>query len=55
MEDGKSKDATNELEVVQVLWVDAGVGINLQRVVVVRRVLEKTVEGIELMTFMSAY
>ncbi len=47
VEDAETKHASNELEVIQVLWVDARVRVDLQRVIVVRRVLEETVEGIE--------
>jgi hypothetical protein len=35
MEDGETEDATNELEVVQVLGIDRGVGVDLECVVVV--------------------
>lgn len=39
--------ATDELEVIQVLGVDARMGVDLQGVVVVSGVLKQTVEGIE--------
>lgn len=47
MEDGEREDSSDELEVVEMLGVDVGVGIDLKRVVVVRRVLEEAVEGVE--------
>lgn len=48
MEDSQTQAPTNELEVVQVFRVDSGMRVDLQGVVVVSRILEKTVEGIEL-------
>ena len=47
MEDAEADAATNELEVVQVLWVNARSWVDLQGIVVVRRVLEQTVERVE--------
>ena len=47
VEDAETQAATDELEVVQVLGVDAGRRVNLEGIVVVRRVLEQTVEGVE--------
>ena len=47
MEDPKSDASTDELEVIQVFRVDTGVGIDLKGVIVVCRVLEETVEGVE--------
>ena len=47
MKDGKSQDATNKFEIVQVLWVDTRVWINLKGVVVVCAVFKQTVERIE--------
>jgi hypothetical protein len=47
MENRKTDYSANELEVVQMLGVDARVGINLQGIVVVSGVFEETVEGIE--------
>jgi len=40
MEDTETDDSSDELEVVQMLRVDTTVGVDLQRVVVVGRVLE---------------
>ena len=48
MEDGETQASTDELEVVEMLRVDPGMRVDLERVVVVRRILEETVEGIEL-------
>ena len=47
MEDGKANNTTDEFEVSQMLRIDARVRVDLERIVVVRRVLEKTVEGVE--------
>ena len=47
VEDSQTDNPTNELEVVEMLRVDAGVGVDLKRVVVVRRVLEQAVERVE--------
>jgi hypothetical protein len=48
VEDGETQASTDELEVVEMLRVDPGMRVDLERVVVVRRILEETVEGIEL-------
>jgi len=47
VEDSKADYPANELEVVEMLRVDPGVGINLQGIIIVRGVFEETVEGIE--------
>jgi hypothetical protein len=47
MEDTKAETTTDELEVVQVFRIDSGRRIDLQCVIVVRGVFEKTVEWIE--------
>lgn len=47
VEDGEGEDSSDELEVVEVLGVDVGVGVDLEGVVVVCRVLEEAVEGVE--------
>lgn len=47
MENRQTDYSADELEVVQMLWVDARVGINLESVVVVGGVFEETVEGVE--------
>jgi hypothetical protein len=47
VENRQTNNSANKLEVVQMLRIDARMGIDLQRVVVVRRVLEQTVEGVE--------
>lgn len=47
VENGQANHPTDELEVVQVLGVDAGVGVDLQGVVIVGGVFEETVEGVE--------
>lgn len=47
MEDSQTHNATNELEVVQMLWVHAGVRIDLQGIIIVGGVFEKTVEGVK--------
>lgn len=47
VEDAEAQAPTNELEVVQVLGVDARRRVDLERVVVVRGVLKQTVEGVE--------
>lgn len=40
MEDGQTDHPTDEFEVVEMFWVDPRVRIDLQRVVVVRRILK---------------
>lgn len=47
MEDTEPKTSTDELEVVQVLGVDARRRVDLKGIVVVRRVLEQAVEGVK--------
>jgi hypothetical protein len=47
MENAEAEAAPDELEVVQVLWVDARSRVDLKRVVVVCRVLKQTVERVE--------
>jgi len=47
VEDTQTKNSTNELEVVQMFRVDSRVGVDLEGVVVVCRVFEQTVEGVE--------
>lgn len=47
MEDGQTNNPANKLEVIQVLWVNAGVRIDLQSIVIVCGILEQTIEGIE--------
>lgn len=47
VEDRQAETTSYELEVVEMLWVDPGGGVDLQRIVVVRRVLEQPVRRIE--------
>lgn len=47
MEDRQTDDSANELEVVEMLGVDTGVGINLEGIIIVGGVFEETVERIE--------
>jgi hypothetical protein len=47
VENGQTNDTTDELEVTKMLGVDAGMWVNLECVVVVCRVLEQAVEGVE--------
>lgn len=47
VENRKANNSPDELEIVQVLWVDAGVRVNLQCVIIVCRVLKETIERIE--------
>ena len=47
VEDAETQAPADELEVVQVLRVHAGRGVDLQRVVVVRGILKQAVEGVE--------
>ena len=51
MEDGEAQAAADELEVVQVLGVDARCGVDLEGVVVVRGVFEEAVEGLYARTY----
>ena len=47
VENGQTNNTTNELEITKMLGVDAGMWVNLEGVVVVCRVLEQAVEGVE--------
>ena len=47
MEDTKAHTSSDEFEVIQMLRVDTGVRVDLEGIVVVRGILEKTVEGVE--------
>jgi len=47
VEDGQANDTSNELEVVEMFGIDPRVRVDLKGVVVVSRILEQTVEGIE--------
>jgi hypothetical protein len=47
MEDSQADNSANELEVVEMLWVDARVRVDLEGVVVVCGVLEQAIEGVE--------
>jgi hypothetical protein len=47
MEYTETKASTNELEVVQMFRVDTRCRVDLERIVVVGRVLEQTVEWVE--------
>lgn len=47
MEDAKAQTSSNELEVVQMLGIDTRCGIDLERVVVMRRILEQAIERVE--------
>lgn len=47
MEDTQTKTSADELEVVQMLGIDAGSWVDLQGVVVVCGILEQTIEGVE--------
>lgn len=47
MEDGQAHHTPNELEVAQMLRVDARVRVDLQGVVIMRRVLKKTIEWVK--------
>jgi hypothetical protein len=44
MENGETHDTANEFEVVQVFGVDARMRVDLQRIVVMRRVFKKTTQ-----------
>ena len=47
MEDCKTDTTPNELEIVQMLWVNTRRRVDLQRVIVMRRVFEEAVEWVE--------
>jgi hypothetical protein len=47
VEDAQAQNPSNELEIVEMLGVDTGGGIDLQRVVVMCRIFEKAIERIE--------
>lgn len=47
MENRQTDNSANELEVVQMFGVDAGVRVDLKGVIIVCRVFKKTIEGVE--------
>lgn len=47
VEDGQTNDSPNEFEVIEMFRVNAGVRVDLEGVVVVRRVFEEAVERVE--------
>lgn len=47
MEDGKSDNSANKLEVVEMFWVDTGMRVYLQGIIIMRRVLEQAVKRVE--------
>ncbi len=47
MEYSQSHDPSYKLEIIEMLGIDARVGIDLEGVIIVGRVLEQTVERIE--------
>lgn len=47
MENSEAQASPNKLEVVQMFRVDTGGWVDLQGIVVVRRILEETVEWVE--------
>ena len=47
MEDAQSQATANELEVVEMFWVDTRRWVNLEGIVVVCGVLEQAIEGVE--------
>lgn len=47
MEDTKPEASPDEFEVVEMLWIDARCWVDLEGVVVMGRVFEEAVEGIE--------
>jgi hypothetical protein len=47
MENRQSDNSANELEVVQMFGVDAGVRVDLKGVIIVCGVFKKTIEGVE--------
>lgn len=47
MEDTQTQTPANELEVIQVLGINARGRVDLEGVVIVRRILKETIEGIE--------
>lgn len=47
MEDRKTDNTADELEVIEMLRVDTGVRINLQGIIIMGGIFEKAVEGVE--------
>lgn len=47
MEDGEADYTTDEFEVVEMLGIDAGVGVDLQSIIVMGGIFVETVEWIE--------
>lgn len=47
MENCEANDSADKLEVVEMLWVDARVRVDLQSVVVVRRVFKQAIERVK--------
>lgn len=47
MENGQSNNTTNKFEVAQVLRIDSRMWVDLQRIIVVCRIFEQAIEGVE--------
>ena len=47
MEDGQPHNTTDELEVAQMVRIDAGCGVDLQGIVVVRRIFKQPIARVE--------
>jgi hypothetical protein len=47
MENCQSDNSSNELEVVQMFGIDAGVRVDLKGVIIMCRVFKETIEGVE--------
>lgn len=47
MENRKPDNSTNKLEIVEMFWIDAGVRVYLQGIIIVRGVFEQAVKWVE--------
>ena len=47
VEDSQPHNTPNELKVVQMLWVHAGVRVDLQGIIIVGGVFKETIEGVK--------
>lgn len=47
MENGQPHYPANKLEVIQMLWINPRVGVDLQRIIVMCRIFKETIKWIE--------
>ena len=47
VENGQTDNPPDELEIVEMLWVNTGVRVDLEGVVIMSRILEQAVKGVK--------